>query len=141
VLLRERVMVVLPPEHPQAARTHVHILDLADTPLILFPKHGSAQFSRFVTALYAEAGVQPVVGHQTYEIQTAIALVAAGLGVTFIGESVARHGRSDVVYRHLAGPGSSRLSTLSARWREHDASPHLRAFLACLPGSADDPIE
>jgi DNA-binding transcriptional LysR family regulator len=140
LLLRERVMVVLPPDHPQADATHVHIADLADTPLIRFPKHGGAQFSRFVESLYAEAGVTPVPGHGTYEIQTAIALVAAGLGVTFIGESVARHGRSDVVYRPLAGPGSTRLSTLTARYREDDASPHLRAFLACLPLPPDGPL-
>jgi len=137
-LLRERVMVVLPPDHPHAAEAAVRIADLADTPLILFPKHGGAQFSRFVESLYAEAGLRPFVGHQTYEIQTAIALVAAGLGVTFIGESVARHGRSDVVYRPITGPGSSRLSTLSARYREDDASPHLRAFLDCLPPLPDE---
>jgi DNA-binding transcriptional LysR family regulator len=68
----------------------VRIAELADTPLIPYPKHQNAQFKRTVQSLYRDAGVTPFVAHQAYEIQTAIALVAAGLGVTFVGESVAR---------------------------------------------------
>ncbi|MGH8780522.1 LysR family transcriptional regulator [Paraburkholderia sp.] len=132
-LLRERVMVALEPGHPLAARKKIRIVDLADTPLILYPKHQNAQFKRSVQSLYRDAGVTPVVAHEAYEIQTAIALVAAGLGVTLIGESVARHGRTDVVFRHLIGPGSSYRSTLAATFRTEDLSPHLRAFLGCLP--------
>lgn len=132
-LMRERVMAALEPNHPLAAQQTVQIAELADTPLILYPKHQNAQFKRSVLSLYRDAGVTPFVAHEAYEIQTAIALVAAGLGVTFIGESVARHGRNDVVFRHLAGPGSSYRSTLAATFRSDDASPHLRAFLDCLP--------
>lgn len=132
-VLRERVMVVLEINHPLATLKRVRIADLADTPLILFPKHATAQFSKSVLSLYRDAGVTPLVSHQAYEIQTAIALVAAGLGVTFVAESVARHGRTDVVYRHLTGPGSSQRTTLAASFRHDDPSPHLQAFLACLP--------
>lgn len=132
-ILRERVMVALAPDHPLAGRQKVRITELADTPLILYPKHQSAQFKHSVQTLYRDAGVTPFVAHQAYEIQTAIALVAAGLGVTVVGESVARHGRTDVVFRHLTGPGSSRRSTLAATFRSDDHSSHLRAFLDCLP--------
>ncbi|HEX7934142.1 MAG TPA: LysR family transcriptional regulator [Paraburkholderia sp.] len=132
-LLREKVMVAIEPGHPLAAQQKVKIADLADTPLILYPKHQNGQFKRSVLSLYRDAGLTPLVAHQAYEIQTAIALVAAGLGVTFVGESVARLGRSDVVYRHLVGQGSKYRSTLAATFRTDDASPHLRAFLACLP--------
>lgn len=132
-LLRERVMVALAPDHPLAGRKKVRIADLADTPLILYPKHQNAQFKHSVQSLYRDAGITPFVAHQAYEIQTAIALVAAGLGVTFVGESVARHGRADVVFRHLEGSGSSQRSTLAATFRTDDTSSHLRAFLACLP--------
>jgi DNA-binding transcriptional LysR family regulator len=137
-LLRERVIVALEPDHPLAVQEQVRIAELADTPLILYPKHPNAQFSRSVLTLYRDAGVTPLVAHQAYEIQTAIALVAAGLGVTFVGESVARHGRADVVFRHLSGAGSSYRTTLAATYRNDDASAHLRAFLACLPVAAVD---
>jgi len=140
-LLRERLVVMLAPDHPLAAKEAVTIQELADTPLILYPKHHNAQFKHMVHALYRDAGVVPFVAHQTFEIQTAIALVAAGLGVTVVGESVARHGRTDVVARHLAGSGASWRSTVAATYRSDDASPHLRAFLECLPPAlVEDPI-
>ncbi|MGN4065915.1 LysR family transcriptional regulator [Burkholderia gladioli] len=132
-LLREHVVAVLSPDHPLAARKKLRIAEIEDTPLILYPKHQNAQFKRTVLSLYRDAGVTPFVAHQAYEIQTAIALVAAGLGVTFVGESVARQGRTDVVYRQLVGPGASRWSTLAATFRTADDSAHLRSFLACLP--------
>jgi DNA-binding transcriptional LysR family regulator len=137
-ILRERLMVVLAQDHPLAAQKEVHITDLADSPLILYPKHQSAQFKHSVQSIYRDAGVTPFVAHQTDEIQIAVALVAAGLGVTFVGESVSKHGRADVVFRHVAGPGSSHWTTLAATFRSEDMSPHLRSFLAGLPGPLAD---
>jgi len=137
-LLRERLVVMLASDHPLATRKKVRIDELSDTPLILYPKHQNAQFKHTVQTLYRDAGVTPVVAHEAYEIQTAIALVAAGLGVTVVGESVARHGRTDVVARHLTGPGASQRTTVAARFRSDDASPHLRAFLECLPAPVAD---
>lgn len=131
VLLREQLNVVLAPDHPAAAADEVRIPDFADTPLILYPGHASAQFARSVESLYRDAGFAPPVEYRTFEIQTAIALVAAGLGVTFVGESVAAHGRADVVYRKLADTDATTM--LAATYFSADPSPHLRAFLECLP--------
>jgi DNA-binding transcriptional LysR family regulator len=131
-LLHERVTVVLAPDHPLAGKKSVRITQLADTPLVLYPKHSNGLYSRFVQSLYRNAGVTPHIAHQAYEIQTAIALVAAGLGVTFVGESVAQHGRSDVVYLRLNAPLASQTTTLSASFRSDDTSSHLQAFLKCL---------
>jgi hypothetical protein len=50
---------------------------------------------------------------------------------------VARHGRPDVVYRHLAGLASAQITTLAATFQAKDGSPHLRAFLDCLPDIGD----
>ncbi|MFJ7217479.1 LysR family transcriptional regulator [Amycolatopsis sp. NPDC098790] len=136
ILLREPLAVVLAPDHPAAAAPEVRLADLADTPLILFPQQPSARFARSVEALFRDAGFVPSVAHRTFEIQTAIALVAAGLGMTFVGESVAAHGRADVVYRHVSGlAGEQGISTLAATYRSAEPSPHLREFLDCLPGS------
>ncbi|KAA9150742.1 LysR family transcriptional regulator [Amycolatopsis acidicola] len=133
LLLRENVMAVLSPDHPAAGSEQVRLADLADTPVILFPRHAAARFARFIESLYRDAGLVPKVEYRTFEIQTAIALVAAGLGVTFVGESVARHGRGDVVFRQVAGLDGAKTTTLAATYQTRDESPHLRAFLDCLP--------
>jgi LysR family transcriptional regulator, benzoate and cis,cis-muconate-responsive activator of ben and cat genes len=139
-LLRERLVVMLASDHPLAKRKKVRIDELASTPLILYPKNQNGQFKRTVQALYRDAGVVPFVAHQAYEIQTAIALVAAGLGVTVVGESVGRSVRTNVVARHLTGPGESQRTLLAATYRTDDTSPHLRAFLSCLPPPIDDAV-
>lgn len=133
VLLRESLMAVLPADHPMASASRLRIQDLADTPFVFYPKHPNAQFPRLVEGLCRDAGFAPRIAHQAYEIQTAIALVAAGLGVTLVGESVARHGRADVVYLPLAGRSATALTTLTATWRKDDDAPALRDFLAVLP--------
>lgn len=140
-VLRERVVVVLPPDHPNAADAEVRIADLADTPVVLYPRHPAAQFARSIESLYRDAGIVPDVAHRTFEIQTAIGLVAAGLGVTFVGESVAALARPDVVYRPVADLHGRPSSSLEAVFRERDDSPHLHAFLACLPTGLDDSDE
>ncbi|KAE8758504.1 LysR family transcriptional regulator [Paraburkholderia madseniana] len=132
LLLRERVMIALSHDHPLAGNKAVRIAQLAQSPLVLYPKHPNARFSRFIESLYRDAGVTPRVAHHAYEIQTAIALAGGGLGVTFVGESVARHRRPDVVYRPLQGVGASRTTTLTASFRNDDLTPHLHAFLKTL---------
>jgi DNA-binding transcriptional LysR family regulator len=132
VLLQEKLMAAVPADHPLAAARRLRIQDLADAPFVFYPKYPNAQFPRLVEGLCRDAGFAPKVVHQAYEIQTAIALVAAGLGVTLVGESVARHGRADVVYLPLAGRSASALTTLTATYRTGDPSPALRDFLAVL---------
>lgn len=128
-LLREHVMIALPPEHPLAREKTIRITELADSPLVLYPKHPNAYFPRFVESLFRDAGLMSYVAYQAYEIQTAIGLVAAGLAITFVGESVARLGRPDVVYTRLHGAGEAQMTTLAASFRGDDNSPHLHAFL------------
>lgn len=128
-LLTERLVAVLAPDHPLAARKELRIGDLEDAPLILYPKHPAASFSRFVESLYRDAGLTPNVAYRADEIQTAIALVAAGLGVSFVGESVARLGRPDVLYKRFA---TAQRTTLAATFRSDDRSAHLEAFLGTL---------
>jgi len=128
-LLSERLVAVLAPDHPLAARKELKIGDLEDAPLILYPKHPAASFSRFVEGLYRDAGLTPKVAYRADEIQTAIALVAAGLGVSFVAESVAKLGRPDVLYKRFA---TARRTTLAVTFRSDDRSAHLDAFLGTL---------
>lgn len=135
-LLSEPVVIVISADEPASEQDSIAITDIADLPLILYPKTPSARFAGFIESLYSDQGLASPARYRTHEIQTAIGLVAAGLGITFVGVSVARHGRSDVVYRPVSGNPASSLSTLDATWPEGDTSSHVAAFLACF-----DPAE
>ena len=60
-------------------------------------------------------------------MQTIVSLVAAGMGVALVPQSVQNLVRAGVVYRPLEErtPGIE----IAALWRERDRSPVLRAFL------------
>lgn len=132
LLLREPVLVVLPLDSGYMKKARVRLDDVARLPLILYPRHPIAEFPRFIENIYRDAGFIPPVAHRVYELQTALALVAAGLGITFVGKSVAAHGRSDVIYRALCDLGSNVLTSLTAMSRSGDENPALQAFLRML---------
>lgn len=131
-LLRERLMAVLPPDHRLATRKRIRMADLEGDAFVLYPRHPGAQYPRLIQNLCQDAGFKPRVAHQAYEIQTAIALVAAGLGVTLVGESVAGNGRRDVLYLPLEGGGAASMTTLTCTYRAGDVSPALHDFVAIL---------
>lgn len=83
-LFHETVVVAIPARHPLANREQVEIADLADQPLIV-PDRRFRPHSHDVTAgLFAEAGLQPVIGQLAEEKQTIINLVGAGLGIAIV---------------------------------------------------------
>ena len=140
LLLRERLMAVLPPDHPLARRKRLRIAELAGDAFVLYPRHPGAHFPRLIETLCQDAGFTPRVAHQVFEIQTAIALVAAGLGVTLVGESVAGNGRQDVQYLPLEGGDDAALTTLTCTYRAGDVSPALRDFVRILIPGVGSPL-
>ena len=135
VLLREQPMVAVPLDSPMATKPRVQFAELGDLPLILYPKHPAAQYPLYVETIFRDAGFVPTVSYRVHEMQTALALVAAGLGITVVGESVARQGRSDIAYRMLQGAGPNPLTSLTATSRTNDDSATLQVFLRMLPAA------
>jgi DNA-binding transcriptional LysR family regulator len=85
-----------------------------------------AALAPLTDGLGEEAIVQEVA-----EMQTLIGLVAAGVGISLVPESVRALARAGVVYRPLAGEAPT--VALSACWRTGDDSPVLAAFLDLMP--------
>ncbi len=92
----------------------------------------NAHFSRQVLNILAQAGARVQVGHEAKEIHTALGLVAAGLGTTIVGRSVAANNRTDIRFVPIAdlrekskvlavrknGPAHSLVDAFLARLRE-----------------------
>jgi DNA-binding transcriptional LysR family regulator len=77
-LVTEEVLVAVPPAHRLAGRERAGMNDLADE---VFVVTRSGYWQRaLVDRLFAEAGLQPVIGCETDEPAAIPALVAAGLG-------------------------------------------------------------
>ena len=114
LLLREKNGVLLPADHPLAARSALYVRDLGATPFVLFPRSHNPGFYDRVLAAFARAN--------------GIGLVRSGLGATFMCPSEARHLPPEVAFRPLKGPAPE--SRLVVGWKQPPAPPPaLAAFL------------
>lgn len=95
-LFDDPLVAAVPIQHPLAKRKSLVAKDLETLPYVSYPKVANAHFSRQVLNHLEQAGAKVQVGHEAKEIHTALGLVAAGLGATVVGKSVASNNRTDV---------------------------------------------
>lgn len=108
VLRHERLVAALPAAHPLAAHeSPVSLQELADEPMVLYPRSPRPSYADQVISLLRDHGIEPRVAHEARELQIAIGLVAAEEGVAIVPESVRRARTEDVVYRELLEPATS----------------------------------
>ncbi|MBV7486712.1 LysR family transcriptional regulator [Bordetella sp. BOR01] len=123
VLMAEPLVAALPLQHPLARRRRVGIAQLAAQPFVLYPARPRPNYADHVLGLFRAAGYAPRVVQEANELQTAIGLVAAGLGVTVVPASVQRLHRVDVA--HVPIDAASFVSPVILSYRKDDRSPFL----------------
>jgi LysR family transcriptional regulator, benzoate and cis,cis-muconate-responsive activator of ben and cat genes len=101
-LFEDPLVAALPIGHPLTNKKLLLATDLEALPFISFPKFANSQYARQVLAVLRDAGARIEVGHEAKEIHTAIGLVAAGLGSTIVGQSVALNSRADIRFVPIA---------------------------------------
>lgn len=100
-VLCESMVVALPENHPLACQPSVSIRDLARESFILFPRTVGPVLYGQIMALCTQAGFSPRVVQEATPQPTMIGLVAAGIGIAFVSESLQQVGRPGVIYRSL----------------------------------------
>lgn len=126
-LINERLVLAVPKDHPIAGRDRVPLTDLSSEPFILYPRYPKPSLTDDVLIAFHEIGVQPEIIQEVLHLQTALILVAQGVGLTFVAQSVARQPRDGVVF--LNDAETAPISALSLVWRRDEASPALDGFL------------
>ncbi len=129
VVRRDELLVALPANHRLAAKEDLWGRDLADEWFVLSPRHLSPGFHERILRLCRDAGFSPRVAQEA-EIQTVLALVAAGIGVSVVPEPLRHMHTEGLVYRRLVGEAPS-IDTVAA-WRRDNDSPVLRLFVECM---------
>ena len=126
-IMKEKMILALPEDHPLTTFTQVPISKLSNQPFILFPQpEGPYLYSRLLS-ICQQAGFSPQVVQEVTPQPTMIGLVAAGIGVSFVSSSLQSINRPGVVYRELdvATPELE----LVAAWKSKKVSPVLAKFL------------
>jgi LysR family transcriptional regulator, benzoate and cis,cis-muconate-responsive activator of ben and cat genes len=130
-LLRERNGLLLPAEHPLAARERLHLRELAGTPLVLFPRSHNPGFYDRILGACTSAGFTPHIVEEVWPRANGIGLVRAGLGATFVCPSEARQLPPEVAFRPLDGPAPE--SRLVFGWKvDADPAPALAALVGVV---------
>ncbi|MFC4769571.1 LysR family transcriptional regulator [Effusibacillus consociatus] len=117
-ILTEEILLAVPSDHPLAEQTgsRVNLLSLEDEPFILL-KRGQG-FRHIAFEICRRAGFEPNVAFESTNIEMVQSLVAAGMGLSFVPEMVARSGWAPVkpIYLSIEIPAPTR--TLVVAYRE-----------------------
>ena len=104
-------------------------------PLIIYPKAPRPSYADQVLSFFRDSVLEPKAALEVRELQTALGLVAAGVGICLVPSSVRNLGRADVAYVELDEPKV--LSPIIMSHRKNDRSP-LLAQLVKLVREFDD---
>ncbi|SJM67748.1 LysR family transcriptional regulator [Gulosibacter sp. 10] len=123
----EELIAVLPSEHPLAQRDEVSPGDLIGEPLVLFPYRRMPGYVSRLMEVFEGLAHPPRVVQQAIHQETVMGLVAAGVGVSLVPESIRRIQMPGVVTRPIEGRPVSELFVV------HGERPGaaVRAFVEC----------
>ena len=115
-LLRERMRIVLPDEHRLRGRS-LPLSAMKGEAFILFPRQSGPSLFDGIVQACRDAGFEPRLGQEAPQMLSAIKLVAAGMGVSLVPDSISKSGLGGVRYATISGP-----------------APYVRLALAVRPG-------
>ena len=127
VLVREPFTIVVPSHHHFASRADISITELEGEPLLLYPQYPLPSTTDIIVKACQQAGFEPSIIQEVRQLQTAIGLVSAGVGLTLIASSVARQPRRGVSFVRMRE--SNPTHDLSVAWRKGTIPIALKHFL------------
>lgn len=102
-LFEEALLAALPAGRAGPAGTPITLATLARHPFVSYPRDPKTRYASQILAAAERLGSPLSVQHEAVEIHTALGLVAAGLGATLVGASVALQTRSEVSFHPVEG--------------------------------------
>jgi len=130
LLRNERLTAALPSAHSLARAKRLRLDDLAGEPLVVYPKAPRPSYADQVLTLFRERGLKPPAVYEVRELQTALGLVAAEVGVCLVPVSVEHLRRDNVVYRAL--DEEKAFSPIIMSTRKGDQSPEVTLILKLI---------
>jgi DNA-binding transcriptional LysR family regulator len=135
-LLKEAMVLALPRAHGLARRTSraVSLKALAEETFIIYRRHNGPGLHDAILSACNAAGFNPRVGQEAPRIVSTLNLVAAGLGISLVPESLRRMRMDGVVFRPIGG-ASQPTAPLYLTSRRGETSAAVRRFLELVKRS------
>jgi DNA-binding transcriptional LysR family regulator len=101
LISRERFILAMPATHPLAGKAAVSIKQFKNDPFIMYVRELGPTFCSSLVQFCARAGFSPKVALEVSQINAAVGLVGAGIGVALVPQSMDQLHFDNVVYRPL----------------------------------------
>jgi len=131
-LWNERVLVVLPEEHPLARRELIYWTDLRDETVILSHYDPGREIEDLLVSKLVSPDDRPKIEHHDISRGAVKSLVTMNVGVSLVPESDAGATLSGLVYRELRDGSGPSILSYSAYWQNDNENPALETFLKLL---------
>jgi len=106
-IAQEDMGIVLPDNHPLAARKEIALSKLAREKFILFPYQDNPSLYSDIMTSCQKAGFAPQIIEEAQSRILAVNMVAAGLGVTFLSENLSYYCNKGAIFKPLKNPRPS----------------------------------
>lgn len=126
LLVREHLMVAVPPDHRFADEHDLALADLRDDAFVLFPRPPAPRLHDHLLAVCDVAGFRPRIAAHAWQYPTMLAMVAAAQGVALVPRCVRSIKPTDV--RLVPIRDDHATTDLSLAWRGA-GSPILETFI------------
>ncbi|WP_338452793.1 LysR family transcriptional regulator [Niallia oryzisoli] len=124
---QETCIAVVPKLHPLAKCTSISMGDLSTERFILVEREVWSSWYDDIITKCRDAGFSPIIRQDVKEIQTAVGLVAAGLGISIVPRSTLNLHARDVAYVSIEGEAPH--VEMSIAWRTDDNSIMVKQFI------------
>ena len=128
VLLTEPMVIALPRGHPLGKRRIINVGDLQGESFVVFAREQGPYFYDLTVAACQRAGFTPRIAQEAPRVTLALALVAAGLGVSLVPSSMQRIALDGVLFKRLEDR-SKLEAILAIGWRKSDPSRVLANYI------------
>lgn len=121
-LEQDRLLVVLPEDHPLAGLDKIAVSALCEEPFMLLEKGAKAE----VSEIFERSGVSPKVHFTTWDDYAIMAMVEGGLGISILPELILKRTPYRIAARELEIPA---YRNIGLAWKaKGGTSPVLRKF-------------
>lgn len=128
-ILSEKLCCALPADHPLATAPIIPVAALRDDPLIATRTDLSPYLRATIVDHCRAAGFTPRIAMEVQVHQTIVSLVAEGMGIAIVPQSLERLAPSNVVFRPLENAPSVDSVLL---WRADNANPALQSLIGLI---------
>lgn len=126
LLFEKEHFLAMPEDHPLTRKEKVSLEDVAEERLIMFPRFGQPDLYDSILEAFTMKGLYPDVGQEVAGISGVTALIAAGMGVSFVPENT-RIQRKGIVTRPIDGDFPA--MDIYMVWKKGEPAAALRLFL------------